>query len=157
MEQRKCPTCGNVITSTSISECPVCHFRELDRMFLTLDDYEVWREEVLEPYFKKWNEWKCYIVKTSVESVQFHIKIRRDIGEHRVSAGQGGGLVLLGDGKLYGFGDNLNGQYYPTYIGKTISEPLKIADDVISMAVGYNFSVYLDADGRVYFLENSEY
>ena len=130
MSELKCPACKTVLSKPLPECCPVCKLEGLNSMFLTLEDYEHWKTAVLDE----------------------HIKKSRN---HRVSVGHDGVLVLLGDGRLFGFGNNTQGQYCPHRIGEKIATPEKIADNVISAAAGYNYSIYLDANGKVHFLGNS--
>lgn len=67
-----------------------------------------------------------------------HIKKLRN---HKIFIGAAHVLILLNDGKLF----QIEGNY----------EPTKIAENVVSATAGYNYSLYLDAEGKVHFLGNS--
>ena len=73
-----------------------------------------------------YEEWK----KTILDE---HIKNLRLVGKSHI-------LSLRGDGRLYQFINN---------------EMELIAENVISAAAGYNYSIYLDSSGQVHFLGNS--
>lgn len=130
MSELKCPACGNVLSEPLPKRCPVCQLEGINKMFLTLEDYKNWKKKILDVHIGK-------------------------LRNHRVSVGYDGVLVLLGDGRLFGFGNNTQGQYCPRRIGEKIDTPEKIADNVISVAAGYNYSIYLDANGKLHFLGNS--
>ena len=128
MSDIKCSACKTILSEPLPERCPSCQLEGLNRMFLTLEDYEDWKKNVLNKHLMKMN---CQIF-----------------------AGYGGVLLLIGN-VLYGFGDNTQGQYGLNHIGKKIDKPEKIADNVISTDAGYNYSLYLDAEGKVHFLGNS--
>ena len=125
-----CPACNAMLSEPLPERCPVCNLEGLNRIFLNLEDYEDWKKNILDEHMKK-------------------------LRNHKISVGYDGVLVLLGDGRLFGFGNNTQGQYCPRRIGEKIDKPEKIADNVISAAAGYNYSLYLDAEGKVHFLGNS--
>ena len=127
---KKCPACKTELPEPLPERCPVCNLDGLNQIFLTREDYEYWKENVLAKHIKKMRTYK-------------------------VSVGHDGVLVLLRDGKLFGFGNNTQGQYCPNHIGEKIIVPQEIAEDVISASAGYNYSLYLDAHGKVHFLGNS--
>ena len=66
-----------------------------------------------------------------------HIKKLRN---HKIFVGDAHVLVLMDDGTLFQILDN---------------KPKKIAENVKSVAAGYNYSLYLDDVGKVHFLGNS--
>ena len=49
-----CPVCGKVHTSTEF-RCLRCGFQDLNKMFVNKDEAEHWREHVLRPYKKAYN------------------------------------------------------------------------------------------------------
>ena len=130
MHEIKCPACKAILAEPLPKSCPVCHLKGINQMFLTREDYDDWKKHVLDEHIK-------------------------NLRPNRISAGYDGILILLGDGRLFGFGNNTQGQYCPCHIGEKIEKPEKIADGVISAAAGYNYSLYLDTDGKIHFLGNS--
>ena len=130
MSDIKCPACKTILSEPLPERCPSCQLEGLNRMFLTLEDYKDWKRNVLEEHIKT-------------------------LCNHKISVGHDGVLVLLSNGQLFGLGNNTQGQYCPRRIGEYIDKPEKIADGVISAAAGYNYSLYLDSNGKVHFLGNS--
>ena len=96
MSEIKCPACKATLTEPLPERCPVCQLEGINRMFLTHEEYENWKKTILEEHIKKTRN-------------------------HRVSVGHDGVLVLLGDGRLFGFGNNTQGQYCPHHIGEIIN------------------------------------
>jgi hypothetical protein len=75
----------------------------------------------------------------------------------RVFSGLGGTLRLDDDGVLRGAGWDLSLPYGVDYdpAAALTAPPVKIAEDVISAAAGYNYGLYVTADGALHFLGSS--
>lgn len=116
MGELKCPACKTALSKPLPERCPVCKLEGLNRMFLTLEDYEDWKKNVLDEHIKKLRNHKIFVCDAQ------HV------------------LVLMDDGTLFQIEGN---------------KPAKVAENVKSVAAGYNYSLYLDSDGKVHFLGNS--
>lgn len=126
--QRKCPSCGRAI---SVGEecCPACKMRDLDQVFVSKADYLEWVQTRLEPY-------------------------RKTLHPH-IFAGNSGVLILTQEGILYGWGNNSQGQYGIGQQDMILDIPQKIAENVRSAAAGYNYSIYVTAEGQTVVMGNS--
>ena len=60
MSEIKCPACKATLTEPLPERCPVCNLEGLNRMFLTLEDYEEWKTNVLEEHMKKLCNYKFF-------------------------------------------------------------------------------------------------
>ena len=76
---------------------------------------------------------------------------------NRIFSGVGGTLTLTADGALYGAGWDLRIPYGVDYdpAAALAAEPVKIAEGVISAAAGYNYGLYVTADGTLHFVGSS--
>ncbi len=74
-----------------------------------------------------------------------------------VFSGLGGTLRLDDDGVLRGAGWDLSLPYGVDYdpAAALTAPPVKIAEDVISAAAGYNYGLYVTADGALHFIGSS--
>ncbi len=75
----------------------------------------------------------------------------------RSFSGLGGRLTLMPDGTLYGVGWDLAIPYGVDYdpAAALAAPPVKLAEDVISAAAGYNYGLYVTADAALHFLGSS--
>lgn len=115
MSELKCPACKAPLSEPLPERCPVCQLEGINRMFLTLEDYEDWKKNVLDEHIKK-------------------------LRNHKIFVGEVHVLVLMDDGTLFQIEGN---------------KPAKVAENVKSVATGYNYSLYLDSASKVHFLGNS--
>ena len=77
--------------------------------------------------------------------------------EERSFSGVGGTLTLTASGDLYGAGWDLTVPYGVDYdpAAALAAPPVKIAEGVISAAAGYNYGLYVTADGTLHFIGSS--
>ena len=75
----------------------------------------------------------------------------------RTFSGVGGRLTLTAEGELYGAGWDLALPYGVDYdpAAALAAAPVKIAEGVISAAAGYNYGLYVTADGTLHFIGSS--
>ena len=71
--------------------------------------------------------------------------------------GEGGTLTLSAEGILNGVGWNLVYAYGVDYdpVAALSAPPVKIAENVVSAAAGYNYGLYVTADGTLHFIGDS--
>lgn len=55
---KKCPVCDNEV-SLLADTCPICGMDELNRIFLSSTEYDIWVREVLNPRIEKFRELRC--------------------------------------------------------------------------------------------------
>ena len=75
----------------------------------------------------------------------------------RIWTGVGGRLTLTPDGSLYGAGWDLVLPYGVDYdpAAALAAPPVKIAEGVVRAAAGYNYGLYVTADGTLHFIGSS--
>ena len=127
-QQKKCPACGEAL-APGTAQCPNCQLEGLDQIFLSRADYDNWVSKVLKPHKGR---------------------ISR-----RVFSDNDTLLILTGDGELYGMGENSSGEIVEDG-GYYINEPVHMASNVISAAVGH-YTVFVTEDGRVHIRGRGEF
>ena len=77
--------------------------------------------------------------------------------DNRTFSGAGGRLTLTREGTLYGAGWDLVFPFEADYdsAAALAAPPVKIAEGVISAAAGYNYGLYVTADGTLHFIGSS--
>lgn len=118
---KKCPACGTAVAE-STPVCPVCGLPTPIRRFVSKAAQEEWLKTVVLPF----------------RGAQL-----------RVFAGGHYGLILTGDGRLYGIGSNSSGQIDEQGPYR-YDQPRLMAKDVISAAAGNGYSIYVTRDGNVH-------
>lgn len=73
----------------------------------------------------------------------------------RIFAGCNGVLVLYGDGRLYGMGNNDTGSLGKERMGQIVRQPQLIAENIRRAAAGYCYSICLTMDGQIMLIGKS--
>ena len=93
----------------------------------------------------------------SISGVVTQIRETEGITAEQAFHGDGGILMLSADGILCGVGWNLVYAYGVDYDPSAAlsAPPVKIAENVVSAAAGYNYGLYVTADGKLHFIGDS--
>lgn len=129
MSKKECPACHQILFGDA-DTCPKCGMMNLNQIFLSKKDYEMWVDNILKPYLERMAA--------------------------RVFAGFSHALILNGKGELYGIGKNDCGQI-DRWGPENISAPHLIAKKVKSAAAGRDYSIYVTNEGEVKMLGIGEY
>lgn len=128
---KTCPACGTEIDER-LDQCPECGLKGLKRAFLSWDARQKWVRDVLEPH-KQW------YLKNSEKALKTPC---------RVFAGRDYALFLTKGGRLYGFGSNDTNSIAPGE-DREVRIPLLMAENIVSAAAGYCYSICLDQNGGI--------
>lgn len=128
MKNQKCPACGAVLAE-DVNICNCCGIEGLNQLFLEKEAYNVWVHSVLVPHI--------------------FLKAKKRLNERA-----NGSLLLLGNGDLFAFGNNLSGRFGIEQ-PQELAEPVRIAEGIRSAALGDYHTVLVYRDGRVEVLGNS--
>ena len=156
-----CPVCKKDIGQEA-DVCPFCGFDQMNRIFLSKKDYEDWQKEKRSSQEKPKKETRLdggqikedVLPPLFLEREQTIVKswFGRPEVEHenvKVIAGARHGLILTGEGKLYGIGENDTGQIADSD-RRSYTTPHLIADHVLSAAASLNYTLYISKNGQVY-------
>ena len=93
----------------------------------------------------------------SIRAVVTQTKETKKSIADREFRGEGGTLTLSSEGILYGAGWDLVYAYGVDYdpAAALSAPPVKIAETVVSAAAGYNYGLYVTADGTLHFIGDS--
>ncbi|MBR4991004.1 MAG: hypothetical protein IKY96_07575 [Oscillospiraceae bacterium] len=128
MNDQKCPACGAALAE-DVNICNCCGMEGLNQLFLEKEAYNVWVHRVLVPHI--------------------FLKAKKRLNERA-----DGSLLLLGNGDLFAFGNNLSGRFGIEQPDK-LAEPVRIAEGIRSAALGDYHTVLVYRDGRAEVLGNS--
>ena len=128
MKNQKCPACGAALAE-DVNICNCCGMEGVNQLFLEKEAYNAWVHSVLVPHI--------------------FLKAKKRLNERA-----NGSLLLLGNGDLFAFGNNLSGRFGIEQ-PQELAEPVRIAEGIRSAALGDYHTVLVYRDGRAEVLGNS--